>query len=489
MLLKDILKGVDYAGKPNMNIDAVQVLSDSRKVGSDSIFVAIKGFKSDGHAFVANAVAQGALLIVCEQDMGLGEKQIIVENSRSAYAVMCANLNGNPSRRLRLIGVTGTNGKTTITNVIKQVLEHLGHKVGLIGTIENEIDELTLPAKHTTPDPAELHVLFARMVKAGCEFAVMETSSHAMDQHRLDGCRFEAGVFTNLTQDHLDYHGTMEEYYKAKKKLFQMADSAVVNYDDAYGQRLIEELRQEGGIQIKSFSIMDDRADYTARNIDKHEAGVDFAFVGAGVIERMKFCMPGSYSVSNAMAVTACLYQLGIPINEISKGLAHSKGVRGRTEIIPTGLDFTIICDYAHSPDGLQKVLTAVKDFAKGRVVCLFGCAGDRDPAKRPLMGRIVSELADFVVLTSDNPRSEDPQRIIDQTLKGVKEFNTPHKVFVDRYQAIKWALDNAERDDIVILAGKGHEDYQVLSFGTIAFDEHAIVQELLDRLKLERGK
>lgn len=483
MRLKDILSGVDYIGNVDLESEVSFVTSDSRKAQENCVFVAIKGLKFDGHEHIMDALSRKSGFIVTEKDMKI-DNQIIVKNSRSVYAVMCANFHGNPSKKLKLVAVTGTNGKTTVTRVIKQILELNNKKTGLLGTIENEIGSLVLPSKHTTPDPAELHVLFDRMVKSGCEYAIMETSSHALDQHRLDGCKFSVAVFTNLSQDHLDYHGNMEEYYKAKKKIFDMSDKAIINLDDEYGKRLKNELENNTDLEVITFSAHDDASSYTARNIEKHAEGVDFAFVGSGIIQRIKFGMPGGFSVSNAMAAASACLAMGLSLEEIAYGLSNCGGVKGRAEVIPTGLGFTIICDYAHSPDGLEKIITAMKDLAKGRVVTLFGCAGNRDSKKRPLMGKIVGNLSDFVVLTSDNPRSEDPQLIIDQTVEGLKTTGAPYVVFVDRYEAIKWAIENAQKDDILILAGKGHEDYQVLSHGTIAFDEHKIVGELLQKLK-----
>jgi UDP-N-acetylmuramoyl-L-alanyl-D-glutamate--2,6-diaminopimelate ligase len=477
--LGDVLNDVKYIGSPDLETEISFVTSDSRKVQPGCVYAAIKGLKFDGHSKAGEALEKGSVYVVCERDLGI-EKQLLVESSRSAYALMCANFQGNPSRKLKLAGVTGTNGKTTVANIVRQALEHCGHKTGMTGTIENIIGDVKIPAKNTTPDPAELHALFGRMVKAGCEFAVMETSSHAFDQHRLDGCFFNCGIFTNLTQDHLDYHGTMENYYQAKKKLFAMCATAIINYDDEYGRRLIKELSGTPGLEILTFSVGDDSADYTARSINRRADGVDFALVGSGLIERISFPMPGLYSVSNAMAAAVCCMKLGLSSRETAGALAAAGGVRGRIEIIPTGRDFTVICDYAHSPDGLQKVLSAVKEFARGRVLCLFGCAGNRDAKKRPLMAKVVGELADFAVLTSDNPRSEDPELIIEQASKGLDETGTPYVKIADRYQAIKWALENARRNDIIVLAGKGHEDYQVLAHGTIVFDEHAIVRELL---------
>lgn len=451
------------------------VTSDSRRVTDNTLFVAIKGEKFDGHNFASDALKQGAVAVIAERDLGL-ERQILVPNTRAAYALLCAEMSGNPAEKLKLIAVTGTNGKTTITYLLKQILEYAGKKTGLIGTIHVEIGDMTLPAKHTTPDPAELHALFGRMVAAGCEYVVMEASSHALDQHRLDGCMFEAGIFTNLTQDHLDYHLTMENYYSAKKKLFDSCRVGIINLDDEYGKRLLNEIP----CKAVSYSADDDMADYTAKSVEKHRSGVNFAFVGKGVIERVSFCMPGSFSVSNAMAALSCMVSLGFEPSVVVQGLNRCRGVKGRAEVLYAGSDFTVICDYAHTPDGLEKVLSTVREFAPKRVVALFGCAGNRDRTKRTKMTHTVGLNCDFAILTSDNPRSEDPQQIIDDALPGFEGTGVEYKVIVDRYEAIRWAIENAQQDDVIVLCGKGHEDYQVLSFGTVSFDEHEIVKKLI---------
>lgn len=452
-----------------------KITSDSRQADDKSIFVCIKGTKSDGHLFADKAVKAGCPVILVQDDLGL-PNQVQVENTRLAYAILCGAICGHPAKKLKLIGVTGTNGKTTITNVIKHVLEDAGKKVGLIGTIQNEIDDIDLPAKHTTPDPAELHVLFERMAKAGCEYVVMECSSHALDQYRLGGLTFEAAVFTNLTQDHLDYHLTMENYFLAKKKLFDMAKVAVINIDDAYGRRLKEEL----SIPIYTFSTLSDTADFAAKNEHSKVNGVSFELLHDSDIARVHFCMPGNFSASNALAAAGCCYAVGIPFDAVVKGLCSCKGVKGRTQVIETGTDYTVIRDYAHTPDGLEKLLSAVREFATGRVVTLFGCAGERDRTKRPKMTKAVIEQSDFMVLTSDNPRSEDPIQIINDALVGFERTKLPHIVIPNRLEAIHWVLDHAEPGDVILLAGKGHEDYQVLDGCTIYFDEEVIVKEYL---------
>jgi len=451
------------------------ITSDSRQVEKGSLFFAMPGLKFDGHDHAAAALKAGACAVVVQRDLKL-ENQVLVADTREAYGIMCGNFFGNPARKLKLMGVTGTNGKTTITYLMKQILECAGKRVGLIGTIHNEIADMVLPAKYTTPDAQQLHAMLARMVAAGCEYAVMEVSSHALDQHRVAGCHFETAAFTNLTQDHLDYHHDMERYYACKRRLFDVCGTAVINLDDEYGRRLQGEL----DCKTITYSCGSDQADYTAHNIKFGSTGSRFALLAGERLARVDFCMPGMFSVANALAAAVSCMAAGIDLDVVVEGLAKCTGVSGRVEILPTGTPYTVIRDYAHSPDGLKNVLETVREFAPARVVTLFGCAGNRDRAKRPIMGEIVARLSDFVILTSDNPRDESPQRIIEDVLPGLKGHGTPYKVDADRYGAIKWALENARDDDTLVLAGKGHEDYQVLDFGTVHFDEREIVLEML---------
>ncbi len=474
MRLQELLSGIEYKGIIE-DTEITEVTYDSRRAKPGCVFVCAKGSKADGHDFAAQAAEMGASAIVCERSVGV-KNELIVGCSRSVYARMCAALNGNPAEKLKLIGITGTNGKTTITYLIKHLLEHAGKRVGLIGTISNNIVGMELPAKHTTPDPGELHLLFSKMLSAGCEYVVMEVSSHALDQHRLDGVTFDVGVFTNLTQDHLDYHGTMDNYFEAKKKLFSSSKQAVLNLDCPYGERLSKEL----SIPVITYSASDDGATYTAHNVSLSAKGAGFVLVGNGVIGRVKFPMPGQYSVSNALAAAGAALAAGVDFDCVVEGLNSCPGVKGRTEVLPTGTDYTVICDYAHSPDSLEKVVDTVGAFAKGRVITLFGCAGNRDAKKRPLMAKAVAKRSDYIVFTSDNPRNEDPLKIIEDAMSGFDGYNGVLKVIPDRYEAIKHALSIAEPEDVIILAGKGHEDYQVLREGTIYFDEHVIVKEIL---------
>ncbi len=477
MILKELLGGIEFKASENLpDSDITSVTCDSRKVDDKSVFVCVKGEKADGHKYARQAVEKGAVAIITDIDLGI-DKQVIVKNTRSAYAVMCANLNGNPSKKLKLLAVTGTNAKTTITYLLKHILEHNNKKTGLIGTIQNVIGDISFPAKHTTPDPAELHVLFSRMVEAKCEYVVMEASSHALDQSRIEGCVFESAIFTNLTQDHLDYHITMENYYNAKKKLFSMCRNAVINLDDDYGKRLYSE------IDVPVITFGTQAGDLTATDIKLSSSMCEFDAVYKSKKLKCHFAMPGRFSVSNALAAMACVMSIGFTFEEAVEGINTCPGVKGRTETIPIDADFTVIRDYAHAPDSLEKIISTVREFAKGKVITLFGCAGNRDRTKRPIMGEIASRLSDLVVLTMDNPRDEDEDRITQETLKGMSEYNTPYKVIPDRYMAIKWALEQCQKDDVLILAGKGHEDYQVLDYGTIYFDEKVIVQELVKRM------
>lgn len=474
MTLLRLLDNVEYTGAIQ-DREIAAITCDSRQVQEESVFFAIPGLKFDGHDHAAQALENGAVAIVVERDLGL-PGQILVKDARTAYGVMCGNFFDNPARRLKILGVTGTNGKTTITYLMKQILECAGKRVGLIGTIHNEIADMTLPAKHTTPDAMQLHAMFARMVAAGCEYVVMEVSSHALDQHRIAGCRFLTAAFTNLTQDHLDYHHDMERYFASKKRLFDCCDTAVVNYDDPYGQRLLGEI----GCPKYTYSCKSDAADYTAHDIRFGPDGSRFALLAGERLIRVSFCMPGMFSVSNALAAAVSCLAAGIGLDDVVRGLAACSGVPGRVEILPTKTPYTVIRDYAHSPDGLKNVLETVREFAPARVVTLFGCAGNRDRTKRPIMADVVAGLSDFVILTSDNPRDESPQRIADDALPGLEKHATPHIVILNRYDAIKWALENALPDDTIVLAGKGHEDYQVLDYGTIGFDEKEIVLKLL---------
>ena len=448
MRLKDLLKGINVQNEFD-DVEVLDVTQDSRLVKEGSLFICIKGAAFDGHSVAKEMLDKGAAAVVVEHDLGI-DKQIIVENSRAVYSPICANFFGNPADKLKLIGLTGTNGKTTTTFLIKQILENVGKKVGLIGTVQNMVGDEIYPAKYTTPDPYELQKLFSLMVKAGCEYCVMEVSSQALAQGRVNGLRFALGAFTNLTQDHLDYHKTWENYFAAKRILFENCDID---------------------------------ATYTAKNVKFKSSGVEYEIVSNDSIGRCTCPIPGRFSVYNSLCATTCALALGIDFDDVLSAVSKSQGVKGRIEVVPSNRDFTIIIDYAHSPDGLENIISSLKEIAKGRVVTLFGCGGDRDKTKRPKMGKIAAELSDYCIVTSDNPRSENPSAIIDDILVGMKNIKTPYKVIENRHEAIEYAITHAKKDDIILLAGKGHETYQILPTGTIHFDEREVIAEVLGKM------
>lgn len=477
MKLYDLIKGVAETALPDTEI--TEITSDTRReIKKGAMFVCIKGNTFDGHSAAAEMLGKGAAVVVTERDLGLGQ-QIIVGDTRTVYPELCSAWFSHPERRLKLIGVTGTNGKTTITTVLKKTLAGFGCKVGLIGTCQNEIGEEIIPSVRTTPEPYELFELFRKMTDAGCEYAVMETSSQGLEQKRLGSCRFDVGVFTNLTQDHLDVHGTMENYYQAKKLLFDISDKAIINIDDEYGKRYAREIP----CPYKTFSTIS-KADFYAEDILLSESGVKYVFSDGKTKHNVDFKMPGLFNVSNSLAVIACCETLGFDVESSIRQINKMQGVRGRAEVVPTERDFTVICDYAHTPDALVNVLSAIKESAKGKVKCLFGCGGNRDATKRPLMAAAAADNADFLIVTSDNPRNENPEEIISDVLKGLEGKDTPYIKICDRRQAIYWAVKNAEKDDIIVLAGKGHEDYQILAGGVkIHFDEREVVADALKEL------
>ncbi len=481
MILSQLLDGI---ATPPFDREIAGIACDSRQVEPGFAFVCIDGVAVDGHRFAGDALQSGAVALITQRDLGLPH-QIVVENTRKAWAEMAANWFGNPAKRLHMIGVTGTNGKTSITYMLKHILEEGGCQVGLIGTIQTLVGSHPLPAVHTTPEAYELQGLLAQMVDAGCTHVVMEVSSHALAQNRVETIAFDRGIFTNLTQDHLDYHRTMENYCAAKKKLFENSKLSILNLDDAWEPRIAEGL----SCPIVTYSVGNDRADYAAHNVREKPDGVDFELVGTGQIGRVKLSIPGLFSVYNALGAAACALSLGLPFETVVEALCTMRGVKGRAETVPTGRGFTVVIDYAHTPDGLEKICQALRVGCKGRLVTLFGCGGDRDRAKRPMMGKIAAELSDFLVITSDNPRSEDPMAIIEDILPGIPK-GTPYAVIPYRRDAIAYAIAHAQPEDVILLAGKGHETYEVLKTGIYHLDEREVVAETLGlRNKWELGQ
>ena len=474
MRLYALLEEYAKTNLPDMEITGLT--DDSRKVKPGMLFACIRGEHFDGHNAAGKALESGAAAVLADHDLGLGDRQILTDDTRKLYGQLCAAWFGHPERKMHFVGVTGTNGKTTITNLIKHILTEAGHRVGLIGTIQNEIGDKIVHTDNTTPFVYDLMGLYAQMAEAGCDYVVMEVSSFGLVQERIGVTHFDTAVFTNLTQDHLAYHGTMENYYQAKKLLFQRCDNAVIDTDDAYGRRLYEEISCP-----KCSYGSSSHADYYADAIKLRADGTRFWLCNAGKSYQVNLHLTGMFNVSNAIAAVAACASLGMPMKRILAGLETCTGVRGRCEVIPTGRDFTVICDYAHTPDAIENILRSVKEYTRGRLICLFGCGGNRDATKRPKMAAAAAKYADFLMITSDNPRDEEPQAIIADILTGLEGSDVPYEVVVDRKEAILRSMQLAQPEDVIVLAGKGHEDYQVLAGGVhIHMDEREIVRDCL---------
>ena len=469
MKLRELLESIEILDT-NVSLDTEigGVFYDSRKVQPGGLFVAVTGFAADGNRFIPMALSKGAAVVVTARKPEGDVPYVLVENDRLALALIGTNLYGNPARSMTLIGVTGTNGKTSTTLLLKQVLEKtLGAKVGLIGTMSNLIGDEELPTERTTPESLELQELFAKMRDAGCTHVVMEVSSHALTLHRVGGVRFDVAAFTNLTEDHLDFHKTMDAYCDAKAELFARCDKAVINVDDNYAPRMLEKAECD----VLRTSAYD--ADLYAKDAVLHAEGVSFTAVCGGEKVAVQLPIPGKFTVYNALSVLGIARQLGISLADTAEALKTVQGVKGRMEVVPTpGKDYSVLIDYSHTPDALENVISSVQDFCQGRVITVFGCGGDRDPIKRPIMGEIGVKLSDIAVITSDNPRTEVPEKIIEDIVAGVKDEYGMYKVVCDRRAAIRYAMDIAEKDDIIILAGKGHETYQEINGVKYHLDE-----------------
>ena len=449
---------------------------DSRKVREGSLFCCMKGLVSDGHNFAAQAVEKGAAALIVEHLLPLDVPQVVAPDGRVAMAHAAAAFYNHPEREMIMLGVTGTNGKTSTTYMVKSIAEAAGKKVGLIGTIHNMIGDEMFETGRTTPESADLFALLRRMADERVDLVIMEVSSHALVQDRVAGIPFRVALFTNLTQDHLDYHKTFDHYLEAKKLLFKQSDLAIVNIDDAYAERMMDGLT----IPIKTMGIQH-RADYTALNIDIRTDGVSFHLRTPNGEGPVRMHISGLFSVYNAMGAAAITQSIGISFADILKGLESLSGVSGRLQSVDTnGRPFAVYVDYAHTPDALENVLTSVRQFAKARVISLFGCGGDRDRSKRPLMGEIGGRHSDFVVVTSDNPRTENPEDIVRAVELGVQKSGTPYRSIINRREAIAFALSMLEADDILVIAGKGHENYQEINGVKHHFDDREIVEELL---------
>lgn len=459
MKLSVLLSGVEVLDFHAQDMEITGVAYDSRKVKEGNLFVAISGLATDGNRFIPKAMELGAKVIVTDRRPEIETDYVLVSSARLALALIGANWYDHPAQKLTMVGVTGTNGKTSATLLLKSVLERVtGKSVGLIGTIENMIGDRVIPTERTTPESFELQGLLAAMAEAGCSYVVMEVSSHALALDRVGGIRFDAAAFTNLTEDHLDFHKTMESYAQTKAMLFSRCKTGVFNLDDPYCGTMLE----AASCDVITCSEKDCNASLFAENVLLQADRVSFTLCCDGKTYPVEIGIPGLFTAYNSLTVLGLSKALGLPVEAAVEALKHAKGVWGRVEVVPTpGTDFTVLVDYAHTPDGLENVLRSVKGYCKGRTVAVFGCGGDRDRTKRPIMGAIGLREADFVIFTSDNPRTEDPNAIIREILEGVGDSKTPYVVIENRRAAIRYALDHGEKDDIIVLAGKGHETYQ----------------------------
>ena len=476
MKLRGLLAGVPLTGGcPDQEMEITSISYDTRTLQPGALFAALPGDKTDGHRYIRTALEQGAAAVLCQHAPEGPGPWLTVDDSRLALALVSANWFGRPGDSMTLTAVTGTNGKTTTTSLLKGLLEQVtGAKVGLIGTNRNMIGSRELPAHRTTPESYELQSLLRQMADEGCAHVVLEASSHALVQRRTAGLIFDAAVFTNLTQDHLDYHRTMEDYRAAKGLLFTQCRKAVLNLDDEAGRWY----RERVSCPVFTYSENKTEADLSAKNIRLFPRRVEFEALTLGQISRVRLPIPGGFSIYNALAALSAGLCLGLDLEQMANAMPRLHGVKGRAEVVPVPRDYTVIIDYAHTPNALENILTAARGFTAGRLICLFGCGGDRDRTKRPIMGAVAADLADLAVVTSDNPRTEDPRAIIDDILPGMREGSAQVHVEPDRPAAIAWALEQGRAGDVIVLAGKGHETYQEVNGVRRHLDEREVVAE-----------
>ena len=483
MKLKELLTGIsvlECTADPELEIE--EIYYDSRKVTPGSLFVAVSGFAADGNKFIPMAAEKGAAAVVTAKRPEGTIPYVLVPSDRLALALISCNFYGRPAEQMTMIGITGTNGKTSSTLLLKQVLEKcLGAKVGLIGTMENHIGSEIIPTERTTPESFELQALFARMRDAGCTHVVMEVSSHAISLERIGGIHYDVAAFTNLTEDHLDFHKTMDAYCDAKAELFRRCSRAVINVDDPYAPRMLS----AAACPVLTTSAHT-RAGLYAEHVQLHSDSIRFTAVSGEERAEVMLPIPGRFTVYNALTVLGVARSLGVPLREAADALRQVRGVKGRIEVVPTpGMPYSVLIDYAHSPDGLENVLRSVRDFCKGRLISVFGCGGDREKEKRPRMGQAVARLADFAVVTSDNPRTEDPEAIIRDILPGMAGAAGRYAVEPDRRKAIALAMEQGRAGDVILLCGKGHETYQEIGKNRLPLDEREEIASFLQKSKV----
>lgn len=495
MQLKNILMGLEGLKlRGNLELEVEGIESNSKNIKPGFLFVAIKGFSVDGHQYVNSAIENGATAVMIEEGCDLKALKIpqdvtvvMAKDTRHALAIASANFYDNPSKKFKLIGVTGTKGKTTTTFMIKEILEKAGKNVGLIGTIATYINgKILKESDRTTPESLELQQIFSKMVEEKVEYVIMEVSSQSLKLHRVDGCEFNIVLFTNFSEDHISEkeHPNMEDYFQSKLKLFEMCKTGIVNTDDLHGNKIPKLFKDS---DITTYGI-DNFANMVAKDITITSSFADFKAKISDRNERVKVGIPGRFSVYNALAAICVAKKLGVSSEVIKDALLEVR-VPGRSELVNNKLELPIMIDYAHSPESLENILQAVKAYTKGRVISVFGCGGDRDPGKRPIMGEISGRIADVTIITSDNPRTEDPEKIVNQIEEGIKKTKGNYKVIVDRTEAIREAIKMANKRDLVVLAGKGHEPYQEINGVKYPFDERIIVNEIIDEISETKKK
>lgn len=491
MILSKLLNNLDVLdinGNICINIDNIQY--DSRKVTSGSLFICIKGFKSDGHAYINDCIDKGAAAFLVENDINYyGSKEVTfikVKNTRNSMAKLAANFYNDPTSKMDIIGVTGTNGKTSITTFLKQILEK-DSKVGLIGTIKIDDGKHEIISNNTTPESMDLQKHFYNMVINECKYCAMEVSSHSLELKRVEAIDFKIGIFTNLTPDHLDFHRDLDDYRNAKEKLFYKTSEAnIINIDDNHGEIIYNNIKN---LPTKAFTYsIEKNADFMAKDVSLKPEGVYYTLVTPTYEEKIFVPVPGKFTVYNTLAVIATCYILNIPIDIIKRKLEETKGVAGRFENIKNDLGINVIVDYAHTPDALENVLKTAREFTEGKVITVFGCGGDRDRTKRPLMGKIAQEYSDLPIVTYDNPRTEDPDKIIKDIIEGMDTNIKEYLIIKDRKEAIYKAIEEAKEKDIVMIVGKGHEDYQIIGTTKHHFDDKEVAIEALSRKSLSLG-
>ncbi|NLJ72578.1 MAG: UDP-N-acetylmuramoyl-L-alanyl-D-glutamate--2,6-diaminopimelate ligase [Syntrophomonadaceae bacterium] len=491
MNIRNLLKEIEYISYDGSeNVEIAGITNDSRRAGKNDLFVAIKGFTDDGHKYISSALKNGASVIMCEEipEEFKGKSNfILVKSSREIMAKAANIIYNKPSETMSVVGVTGTNGKTSTTYLLKGIYDYLSEKSGIIGTMGVLIDSKKIKIDNTTPEASDIQRYLKMMKEKDISHCFLEVSSHALELNRVDNVQIDVGIFTNLTRDHLDFHDTMENYYLAKKKLFHLTKiNNIINVDDPYGQRLYRELKEEG---VKAISIgVENPADIKASNLETTMKGTSFDLNILGVEKKAHVNTPGTFSVLNSLGALGAAYVLGANTDHVIAALGEIKGVTGRFEILPNKLDCTIILDFAHTPDGLQKVMETINEFAEGRKIVMFGAGGERDLSRRAPMGEIAGKYCDLSILTSDNPRFEDPYEICMEIAKGVEKYKGKYKIIIERDQAIYYAIDNCKSKDVILLAGKSTEPFQDMGIEKVPYDETMIAKQAIKDVEKKRG-